>query len=272
MNPVMSSRRPVTPAVVRSRFSAARGSIADVASLAQGIPLFPVERSMDLQSLAAIRSAMTVRIGWAALFVKAYARVAAEMPMLRTWLVTGLVPRLATAPASVATVAVNRVDDGVDRLLFARLPAPEDRSLVDIQRFITDCTTKPLAEAFKRQLQFEQLPGPLRRAILRWNMNSFSPKRANRIGTFSLSTLAGFGATNRFHPTICTTSLSYAPLEADGRCLVTLICDHRVLDGAIAARALARLEEVLCGPLVAELLALAADVSDRPAGGREAAA
>ena len=87
------------------------------------------------------------------------------------------------------------------------------------------------------------VPGFLRRMILRCNMNSFSPKRPTRIGTFSLSTLAGLGATNRFHPTICTTSLSYAPLDTDGRCLVTLIADHRVLDGAVVARALARLEE-----------------------------
>jgi non-ribosomal peptide synthetase component F len=73
-------------------------------------------------------------------------------------------------------------------------------------------------------------------------------------------------ATNRFHPTICTTSLSYAPLDADGNCLVTLIADHRVLDGAVVARALARLEEVLCNGMLAELRGLAAVTSaaDRP--------
>jgi NADH:ubiquinone oxidoreductase subunit 2 (subunit N) len=31
------------------------------------------------------------------------------------------------------------------------------------------------------------------------------------------STLAGAAATNRFHPTICTTSLSYGPLDGEGR-------------------------------------------------------
>jgi hypothetical protein len=84
-------------------------------------------------------------------------------------------------------------------------------------------------------------------------MNSSSPKRCTRIGTFSLSTLAGLGASNHGHPTICTTSLSYAPLDTEGRCPVTLICDHRVLDGAAAARALARLEQVLCGEILDEL-------------------
>jgi hypothetical protein len=121
---------------------------------------------------------------------------------------------------------------------------------------------------FKRQLELEMMPGPVRRTILRWNANSTSPKRPARIGTFSLSALASQQAFNRFHPTLCTTSLTYGPLEPDGRCLVTLIADHRVLDGAAAARALERLEAVLGGPVTAELTALRA----RPGTPREAAA
>jgi hypothetical protein len=258
------------PIVTRSRFTAARGCVSDVARLAQEIPLFPVERTMPLGPLAAARVAVgntasakhpagTARIGWAAVFLKAYALVAREMPVLRTWLVQGFPgTRLATAAESVATLAVNRIEDGEDRLFWARLTAPDAKPLPEIQQFIVDCATKPVEEMFKRQLQLEMVPGVLRRTILRWNMNSFSRKRAARIGTFSLSTLAGMGATNRFHPTICTTSLSYAPLDADGNCLVTLIADHRVLDGAVVARALARLEEVLCHEMLAELRELAA--------------
>lgn len=253
------------PIVTQSPFSAARACVSDVARLAREIPLFPVERTMHLGPLAAARAAVgktgaagTPRIGWAAVFLKGYALVAREMPSLRTWLVRGLArSRLATAAESVATVAVNRIENGEDRIFWARLAAPDSRPLPEIQQFVMDCTTKPVEEMFKRQLELEMVPGFLRRTILRWNMNSFSPKRASRIGTFSLSTLAGMGATNRFHPTICTTSLSYAPLEPDGRCLVTLIADHRVLDGAVAARALARLEEVLCHDLLAELRGLA---------------
>ena len=90
-------------------------------------------------------------------------------------------------------------------------------------------------------------------------MRSSSPKRVSRIGTFSLSTLAGCGATNRFHPTLCTTSLSYGPLDAESRCLVTVIADHRVLDGVTVARALARLEDVLAREIATELTALRAD-------------
>lgn len=265
----MWSRRPSLPPVLRSRLTAARGSVADVARLAQEVPLFPVERTMRLADVATARAAAAVRIGWAALFLKAYAVVAAETPILRSWLVRGILPRLATAPSSVATLAINRVEDDGDHLFFARLSHPESRSLVDIQQFVTTCSTGPVAEVFGRQLQFERLPGILRRTILRWNINSFSPRRATRIGTFSLSTLAGFGAINRFHPTICTTSLSYGPLDHDGRCLVTLIADHRVLDGVAAARALERLEAVLGTQITAELGGLSLP---RSADGRGAAA
>ena len=251
--------------VTKSPFTAARACVSDVARLAQEIPLFPVERAMPLGPLAAARAAVgktaaagATRVGWAAVFLKAYALVAREMPTLRTWLVRGLSGcRLATAAESVATLAVNRIENGEDRLFWARLTAPDARPLPEIQQFIADCATKPVEEMFKRQLELEMVPGFLRRTILRWNMNSFSRKRAARIGTFSLSTLAGMGATNRFHPTICTTSLSYAPLDADGSCLVTLIADHRVLDGAVVARALGRLEEVLCQDMLAELRGLA---------------
>jgi pyruvate/2-oxoglutarate dehydrogenase complex dihydrolipoamide acyltransferase (E2) component len=41
--------------------------------------------------------------------------------------------------------------------------------------------------------------------------------------------------------------------------LVTLICDHRVLDGALAARSLAQLEAALCGPIAQELATLTAN-------------
>jgi hypothetical protein len=238
--------------------AAGRGCVNDVAMLATAIPLFPVDRVMRLADVAAARSSAAVRIGWAAVFLKGYAIVAREMPALRSWLAGAVATRMATSSESVAVLAVNRIEEGVDRLFFARLPHPDTTPLPRLQQAIDRFATEPTAEIFKRQLQLESVPGWLRRTILRWNMRSCSPKRVTRIGTFSLSTLAGFGATNRFHPTICTTSLAYAPLDTDGRCLVTAIADHRVLDGAAVARALARLEEVLAGEIVAELRSLQA--------------
>lgn len=235
-----------------------RGCIADVALLAREIPLFPVDRWCDLAAVATARAACRHRIGWAAIFLKAYGKVVRQTPALRSWFLPGLRPRLATTSQNVATLAINRVEDGAERLCWARLDRPEERPLLDIQRFIEACSQHPLEEMFKRQLELEMLPGWLRRLVLRWNHRSRSAKRAARLGTYSLSTLAGLAASNRFHPSLCTTSLSYQPLEADGRCLVTLIADHRVVDGALVARSLAQLETVLQHDLVSELQTLAA--------------
>jgi len=241
------------PTVSTSPLPAGRGCVNDVAILALDIPLFPVDRLMQLEAVAAARNTAAVRIGWAAIFLKAYGLVARETPLLRSWLAGRFRQRLATSSDSVASLAINRGDDGDDRLFFARLARPDAVPLPLLQKSIDWFVTQPIEEAFKRQLELEGVPGWLRRTILRWNMRSASPKRVTRIGTFSLSTLAGFSATNRFHPTICTTSLSYGPLDGDGRCLVTVIADHRVLDGAAVAKTLARLEEVLTTEIVAEL-------------------
>jgi len=252
------------PAVSIVRCDGHRGCVADVALLARGIPLFPVDRWCHLAELAAARSSCSYRIGWAAIFLKAYGKVVRQTPALRSWFLPGLRPRLATTNQNVATVAVNRSEDGSERLCWGRLDRPEELPLLAIQQFIDDCGHKPIEDMFKRQLELEMLPGWLRRLVLRWNHRSRSTKRAARLGTYSLSTLAGLGGSNRFHPTLCTTSLSYQPLEPDGRCLVTLIADHRVVDGALVARSLAQLETILQHDLVSELHSLAA-----PSAGHE---
>ena len=51
------------------------------------------------------------------------------------------------------------------------------------------------------------------------------------------------------HQSFLTTSLTYGPLDEQGRSLVTLLCDHRVVDGIVAARALADLETAMNGPI-----------------------
>lgn len=247
------------PTVTTTRLPLGRGAVNDVAVLGRAIPLFPVDREMRLAVVADARDAAPKRIGWAACFLKAYATVARDLPLLRSWLVRGLVSRLATSSQSVATLAINRTDEhGADRLFFARLAAPDTLPLTAIQAFIDHHSTAPVDEIFRRQLELEMVPGWLRRTILRWNMNSRSPKRPGRIGTFSMSSLAGFSAGNHFHPTLCTTSLCQGPLDDAGRCRVTLIADHRVLDGAVVAKGLQRLEEVLVREIAAELRSLPA--------------
>ena len=81
-------------------------------------------------------------------------------------------------------------------------------------------------------------------------------KRAKRLGTFFLSTLSGKGVEIQIPPAIQTGCLTYGPLNSQGRSRVTLAYDHRVMDGALVAGILKRLEEVLLETLRPELLQL----------------
>ena len=118
--------------------------------------------------------------------------------------------------------------------------------------------------------------GPFRLALLpigaylpRWFMHPvhLSPNEAIEVhqileprvslaihfGTFALSVYSSLGAESLHPLSPLTTTLTYGPIGRDGRADVRLVYDHRVLDGATVARALARLEAALTGPVLGEL-------------------
>jgi hypothetical protein len=230
----------------------------DVSELARWVPLFPVERTFNLSELAAHRAAVYPKIAWSVLFMKAYALVAAKRPELRRAFIRWPRPHFVESPASIGVIAVHREHGGCDRLCWATFQRPEERKLIELNGHLRWYQTKPVTEVFQRQVQFSRLPLLVRRLIWWWNLNVAGGKRAERLGTFSISSLAGQHALNRGHPTVLTTSLTYGPLDENGRSIVTLLCDHRVLDGVPAAEALGELETVLRGEICRELASLAA--------------
>jgi hypothetical protein len=251
----------------RLRLSRNRRLIGDLLYFAARVPRFPVEKVIRLADVAALRERAQIgrcgtagqRISWAVLFLKAYALVAADCPALRRAYLRWPWPHLAEMPSSVGMLTINRQDPetGEDRLCWGRFIRPEQQSLVEIQAALHQYLTGDIEKAFRRQTELSWMPLPLRRLIWWMNLNTLSPKRARRIGTFSISTLAGQGAWNRFHPLIHATSVAYSPLNECGEAVVTLICDHRVLDGMLAAQVITHLEAALCGPIARELAELA---------------
>ena len=235
--------------------SSQRALVLDGLHFARAVMLFPVERSFDLAEVARLRERQPSRVSWVALFLKAFAIVARRHAPLRRAYLRWPWPRFLEAPCSVGMLAINRQQDGEDRLCWGRFDEPAGQSLAALQQRLDHYTHDPVEQVFKRQVFLSRLPTWLRRWILWWNLNFAGSLRARRLGTFSLSTLAGQGALNRAHPTFLTSSLTYGPIDADGMCLVTLLCDHRVLDGAVAARALGELEDVLRGQIADELRA-----------------
>jgi hypothetical protein len=233
-----------------------RALVLDIVDFARRIPYFPVEKTFCLADVADLRAAKQPRIAWSALFLKAYALVAADRPVLRQSFVRWPWPRLAESSECVGIVAINREHLGVDRLCWGSFRSPEQRKLAELSRHLRWYQEQPLEVAFPKQLQFSRLPQWLRRLVLWWNLDFVAAKRVTRLGTFSISSLAGQQALNRNHPSLLTSSLTYGPLDPNGIAVVTLLCDHRVLDGVAAAAALADLETAMQHEILRELSSL----------------
>jgi hypothetical protein len=226
---------------------------------ARRVPSIPVQRRLKVGSVAAARQACSRRPGWVPIFARAFSLVALETPALRRAYMSFPYPHLYEHPESVAAVAVNRSIDGEEGVLFAHLRAPERKTLLHLDLDVKYAKVCPLWDlsSFRMALRICRLWGPLRRVAWWCGLNLSGPSRAKRMGTFGISAYGSLGA-DSLHPlSPLTTLLNYGPLEA-GALNVRLVYDHRVLDGAVIARSLGRLEEVLNDVMVPELVQLGA--------------
>jgi hypothetical protein len=238
--------------------SVPRRLVCDLMYFARGVPSIPVQRRVALAPVVAARAAAADRPPWTAIFAKAFARVAAEVPELRRAYCKFPWPHLCEYPRSVAGVVVERDCGGEKALLTLALKDPAGKPLVELARLIREAQTAPLAEitAFRRALRVGRYPRPLRR-LLWWlglNCDRFRP---NYFGTFLITAYSALGAESLHPLSPLSFTLTYGPIAADGSADVRLVYDHRVLDGATVARALARLEEELNGAVCDELRAMA---------------
>jgi hypothetical protein len=231
--------------------------VCDLLYFARQIPLFPLERSCNLAEVREARAWARPRIAWSILFLKAYAILAGDYAPLRQAYLRWPWPHLYEHPNSVAMLAINRGQDEFERLYWGRFKDPESQPLTELQERLDRYKTEPVESVFRSQEKLSRLPTPIRRLAWWLGLNLSGDLRARQIGTFGLSTLAGQGAVNRYHPTCITTSLTYGPMDAAGQSLVTILYDHRVVDGACIARALGDLEAILAGPITRELKELA---------------
>lgn len=238
------------------RIGSDRAMVLDVIHRANKVPSFPVERRVDVASIDDARRSTNVRISWTAVFCRAYGLASREHAPLRQMWMTWPWPRIYQSQQCVIAIAVNRQMQSGERLFFGRVSAPDSRSLSDIQRDLDRFQNDPPSRVFQSQWRGARLPTALRRLAWWWRMDVDHKNRARRMGTGSISSLAGQGVTNRLHPCMMTSSLSFGPMEDDGRCLLTLQCDHRVIDGAAAARALNGICQAATSQVLSELRAI----------------
>lgn len=241
----------------RVALTPARRAIVEVMSLSAGVTLVTVARTMDLSVLVAARASLTTPPSWAAIVLRAYGRVAARRPELRQAYMVWPRPHLYQADQSVASVAVEREYGGAPCVVFAIVTDPDRQTLEGLQAALTDAKVRPVESSrhTARMLRHARLPWPLRGWAFRWGYHRSGHSRAKNFGTFGVTTTAGLGATLESLRTPLTTTLTYGPVAADGRASLRLAFDHRVLDGAPAARALADLEATLTGETAREVAA-----------------
>jgi hypothetical protein len=223
-----------------------------------GVPSIPVERRMDLGPLVALRAACPERPAWTAIFAKAFAIVARDMPALRRAYVKLPMPRLYEYPDSVVSIAIERQYKGEAGLMFYRIPRPDKLPLRELSRMIRSAASLPVEKvsAFRRAIRVSRLPLPLRRWIW-WLGLNIGRLRGNYFGTFGVSVYANLGVESLHPISPLTTVINYGTIGSDRPVAVRAIYDHRVMDGTTIAHALRRLEETLTTVIADELRALA---------------
>ncbi|QOZ08678.1 acyltransferase [Bradyrhizobium sp. CCBAU 51765] len=233
-----------------------RRLICDLMHASMGVPFVSLSRSLNIRPLLEARAGATAPAGWAAIFVKAFALVARDEPVLRTVYAKWPWPTLYELPKSVALVAIARVEAGEECVMPQRITAPEALSLAAIDAEIRRGKTAPIADVpmFRKIMRTTQLPLPLRR--LSWAIGlNFGRERGNWFGSFGVSSVAAYGG-GELHPiTPGPYIVSYGRVEPDQTIHVVIRWDHRVTDAAPIARALTRLEQVLNIEIAAELRA-----------------
>jgi hypothetical protein len=238
--------------------SPARRFICDLMHFAGQVPSIPVQRRMALGVLVEARRQVPDRPAWSAIFAKAYALLADEVPAFRRAYCKFPWPHLYEYPRTVASITVERDYRGEKAVFGTRIKDPARAALPDVAAAIRAAVSEPIETVgdIRRLLWISGLPRPVRR-LLWWLALNMGRQRANYLGTFGVSVYSSLGAESLHPLSPLTATVNYGVIEPSGAVDVRIIYDHRVLDGATVARGLARMEELLLTVLLDELTALA---------------
>lgn len=248
------------------KISLPRRLIDDLMHSSAGVPFVSLSRRLGVGSLAEARRGTARPPGWAAIFVKAFALLARDEPVLRTLYVKWPWPTFYELPRSVAMVAIARVEDGEDCVLQQKVAAPDALPLTEVDELIRYAKRAPIHEvpAFRKTMMVTRLPLPLRRFAWMVGRN-FARQRANYFGSFGVTSVAAHGGGLLHAVSPGPFILSYGVVEADQTMEVIIRWDHRVTDAALIAKILTRLEQVLNGEIASEIRALHRHAETTPA-------
>jgi hypothetical protein len=240
------------------KLSIQRRMVIDFLYFARAVPTVPVQKNISIGDLVAARAACRNRPRWTAIFVKAFALVAEEVPELRRAYVKIPWPHLYEYPNSKASVMIERDYRGEPALCPVSVKDPARQPLAAIGEVLQHAATVELEDLkeFQRWKRLTQMPRPLRR-LLWWIGLNIGRQRGNFFGTFGVSVYSALNAESLHPLSPLTALLNYGVIDRNGRLAVRIMYDHRVMDGATVARALGRMEEILNTVILDELRSLA---------------
>jgi hypothetical protein len=247
------------------KISLPRRLVADLMHASIRLPFVSLSRPLHVRPLLEARALAAQPPGWAAIFVKAFALVARDQPILRTLYAKWPWPSFYELPRSVAMVAIARVEDGQDCVLPQKVPDADALALSEIDARIRHAKDAPVGEvpAFRKILRVTRLPLPLRRLMWLIGLN-FGRQRANWSGNVGVTSVAAFGAGELHALGPGPYILSYGVVNPDQTIDVVIRWDHRITDAAVIARALTRLEEVLNSEIAGELRSQRSQTEPKP--------
>ena len=210
---------------------------------------------MELGELAAARRDWTPRPLWTAIFAQAFSIAAENMACLRRSYLGFPWPHFHEHSSSVATITMEREHEGEEAAFFNKVKQPHAWRLSDLDAYLRRCKTDPIESipTCRRALRLASLPWPLRRWGMWLGLHGSGALREHYFGTFTLSSVGSDGGGMVVMRAPLTCAVHYGLFDEDHRIDMRLTFDHRVFDGAVAVRALARMEEALRGPILAEL-------------------
>jgi hypothetical protein len=239
---------------IPKKISLPRRLIFDLMHASLRVPFVSLSRPLNIRPLLEARAGTANPAGWAAIFVKAFALIAKDEPILRTLYAKWPWPRFYELPRSVALVAIARTVDGEECVLPQPILGPAELSLAEIDATIRHAKDAPLMDVpmFRKIMLATRLPLPLRR--LSWLIGlNFGRQRANYFGSFSVTSVAAFGGGELHAISPGPFIVSYGVVGGDQTIDVLIRWDHRITDAAPIARVLTRLEQVLNAEIAAEL-------------------
>ena len=242
-----------------------RRLVADLMHASMRVPFVSLARPLNIRSLLEARAQVPQPPGWAAIFVKAFALVARDQPVLRTLYVKWPWPAFYELPRSVAMVAIARVEDGQDCVLPQKVTAPDEMPLAEVDALIRHAKNAPIEQvpAFRKMLRATAMPLPLRRLLWAIGLN-FGRQRANYFGSFGVTSVAAYGAGELHALSPGPFVLSYGVEKPDQSIEVVVRWDHRITDAALMAKTLTRLEQVLNSEIAGELRANRQQTEPKP--------